>query len=240
MGGGGVFIGFRDSIIISELSNPSNEAEMIWAKLQIPNSKPLCLCSFYRPPNNNVTPITMLNNFLSNMSHNESSQTPQILLAGDFNLPSISWIDGTGQISPNPTYGTDVNQSLLESVNEFGLDQLVTEPTRGENILDLIFSSHPESVTNLEIIPGISDHEAVYCELMLNNKQESDDIVHPIFLYDRGNMTQLRSDISTFQAEFLSSDPYSNSVQENWDKFKQAINNAITTNIPQTMFYIHL
>ena len=48
-------------------------------------------------------------------------------------------------------------------------------------------------------------------------------------------MTQLRSDISTFQAEFLSPDPYSNSVQENWDKFKQAINNAITTNIPQTM-----
>ena len=73
----------------------------------------------YRPPNNNTTPITMLNNFLSNIFHNESSHSPQILLAGDFNLPSISWIDGTGQIYPNPTYGADVNQSLLESINEF-------------------------------------------------------------------------------------------------------------------------
>ena len=53
---------------------------------------------------------------------NESSLMPQILLAGDFNLPSISWLDGTGQINPNPTYGTDVNQSLIESINEFGLD----------------------------------------------------------------------------------------------------------------------
>ena len=41
-------------------------------------------------------------------------------------------------------------------------------------------------------------------------------------------MTQLKSDMSDFQTEFLSSDPYSNSVQENWDKFKQAINSAIT------------
>jgi len=36
------------------------------------------------------------------------------------------------------------------------------------------------------VIPGISDHEAVYCELVLNNKPESDDIRHPIFFYDRG------------------------------------------------------
>jgi len=41
--------------------------------------------------------------------------------------------------------------------------------------------------------------------------------------------------MSDFQIEFLSTDPYSNSVQENLDKFKQAINSAITKNIPQTM-----
>ena len=52
-----------------------------------------------------------------------------MIVAGDFNLPSISWIDGTGQVNSSPTYGNDVNQLLLETVNEFGLDQLVTEPT---------------------------------------------------------------------------------------------------------------
>ena len=98
------------------------------------------------------------------------------------------------------SYGTDVNQSLLESINEFALDQLVTEPTRGRNILDLIFSSHPESISNIEVIPGISDHEAVYCELILHNKPESDNIEHPVFLYNRGNMAQLKADISDFQA----------------------------------------
>ena len=48
-------------------------------------------------------------------------------------------------------------------------------------------------------------------------------------------MAQLKADISDFQANFLSSDPYSNNVHENWEKFKQAIINAIAKNIPQTM-----
>jgi len=208
---------------------------MLWAKLQILNNRPLYICSFYRPPNNNAIPISILKDSLSDIFNNETSQLPQILLAGDFNSPSISWTDGIGQVNPNPTYGTEVNQLLLESVNEFGLDQLVTEPTRGGNILDLLFSTNSESIDNVEVIPGMSDHEAVYCELTLKNRPESDDIKHPIFLYDRGNMTQLKLDLSAFQTEFLTSDPYSNTVQENWESFKQAINTAINENIPQTM-----
>ena len=186
---------------------------MLWAKLQNPNNKPIYLCSFYRPPSNNAIPITALNNSLSDIFQNETLQSPQIILAGDFNLPSISWIDGTGQVNPNPTYGTDVNQLLLESVNEFRLEQLVTKPTHRGNILDLIFSCYPGSIKNVEVIPGMSDHEAVYCELTLNNRPESDDIEHPIFLYNRGNMIQFKTDISAFQPDFLSSDPYSNTVK---------------------------
>ena len=46
---------------------------------------------------------------------------------------------------------------------------------------DLIFSSSPESIGNTEIIPGMSDHEAVYCELTLNKRP------YPVFLYDKGD-----------------------------------------------------
>ena len=42
---------------------------------------------------------------------------------------------------------------------------------------DLIFSLSPESIGNTEIIPGMSDHEAVYCELTY----------HPVFLYDKSD-----------------------------------------------------
>jgi len=49
LGGGGVFIGFKNSLIVSELSSPYSEVEMLWAKLKVSNDRPFYLCSFYRP-----------------------------------------------------------------------------------------------------------------------------------------------------------------------------------------------
>ena len=44
---------------------------------------------------------------------------------------------------------------------EFHIEQLVTTPTRGPNILDLLFVSHPDLVTSCQTVPGISDHDSV-------------------------------------------------------------------------------
>ena len=206
---------------------------MIWGKLLINNHKSLYLCSFYRPPDGNSSSIIELNNFLTNLCIDNLTNPPHVLLAGDFNLPDISWSDGNGQIDPSPTYGTKVNQLLLDLVNDNGLDQLVNVPTRGKNILDLLFCSHPYLITNVEVVPGISDHEAILHSLNINSKPLSDEIKHPIFLYHRGDIDSLKSDILAFQTEFLTADPYSNSVEENWQIFKNAISRAISTHIPQ-------
>jgi len=58
-------------------------------------------------------------------------------------------------------------------------------------------------------------------------------IDHPIYLYHKGNMESLKSDLSDFQLQFLTGNPYFNSVETNWIKFKEAVSNAITTHIPQ-------
>ena len=57
-----------------------------------------------------------------------------IVIAGDFNFPSVVWEDGNGCIESNPIHG----------INEFGLEQQVNEYT-----------------SNVTVIPGMSDHEAV-------------------------------------------------------------------------------
>ena len=51
-------------------------------------NKPIYLCSFYRPPDNNVHPITQLSNCksLHKLCSNQVTP-PTILLAGDFNPP---------------------------------------------------------------------------------------------------------------------------------------------------------
>ena len=48
---------------------------------------------------------------------------------------------------------------LLSTIEDFHMDQLDTEPTRGTNILELIRSSCPETVTSCTTGPGVSDHD---------------------------------------------------------------------------------
>jgi len=60
------------------------------------------MCSFYRPPNNLTEPaaVTNLRDSLSKIS----AHNPDIIIAGDFNFPSIKWEEGIGCIqSSQPT-----------------------------------------------------------------------------------------------------------------------------------------
>jgi len=118
------------------------------------------LCSFYRPPNNEPHPIAQLSDSLVKVYQSEPN-FPAIVLGGDFNLPGITWDDGLGQVNPNPAYGLEVNDLLIDILNDNHLEQLVTYPTCGNNILDLLFCTSPAFITNVQVVPGISDHEAI-------------------------------------------------------------------------------
>ena len=48
------------------------------------------------------------------------------------------------------------------------MEQLVHENTRDNHTLDLIFCTNPARVTSVSVIPGISDHEAVFFVLIQN------------------------------------------------------------------------
>ena len=85
---------------------------------------------------------------------------PCIILAGDFNLPSIYWSEGSGQLQPNTFYRHEINSLFLDVINDCSLEQFVTSPTRGNNILGLTFSSQP-IISDTYIVSGMSDHEAV-------------------------------------------------------------------------------
>ena len=54
----------------------------------------------------------------------------------------------------------------ISLAQEFLFDQIVSEPMRGENILDLCFTSHPGHIFNCNVAPGLSDHNAVIFELV--------------------------------------------------------------------------
>jgi len=86
----------------------------------------------------------------------------------------------------------------VDTVNDNNLEQLVNEPTRGNNILDLLFSSHPSFISNILIIPEISDHQAVTFSLNLNTRLPVKPMQHPSYLFNKANLSALKSDILHF------------------------------------------
>ena len=113
--------------------------------------------------------------------------------------------------------------------NEYGLalEQCVQEPTRQDHILDLVLA------------PGMSDHEAVIFSInthsVLINKKET----RKVFVFHKARLHNLKDDMKSFQVAFLSSDPYSQSVEDNWNQFKEAIINTMLKNIPQRKIKSH-
>ena len=62
-------------------------------------------------------------------------------------------------IISSPAYGRELNSLFLEIIDDYGLEQLVYQPTRQGNMLDIILTSDPDMITNVDTAPGISDHE---------------------------------------------------------------------------------
>ena len=67
-------------------------------------------------------------------------------------------------ISPDFKY-TNQYEDFSELLNEFDLTQIVTRPTRNENILDIFLIDNPTLGKSVEVIPGIADHDSVLSEV---------------------------------------------------------------------------
>ena len=65
------------------------------------------------------------------------------------------------RIEGNPIYGKEVNNTFLDIINEFDLEQQISECTRGNHILDIVLSSQPHTINHVTVTPGMSDHEAI-------------------------------------------------------------------------------
>ena len=79
------------------------------------------------------------------------------IIMGDFNLPEIDW---NSHLSPAP------GSKLLNFISENNLTQLVREPTRGNNILDIVITTD-RLVQNLKIREKLGDHKMIEYEIKI-------------------------------------------------------------------------
>ena len=81
------------------------------------------------------------------------------------------------------------------------MSQTVDRPTRGNNTLDLYFTNNLDLHQKSQVIPGVSDHEAVLTESKLFIKTKKP-IRREIKLWNKADMTKLKNDAKNFATLF--------------------------------------
>lgn len=229
-GGGGVFLGIKDTLVAVEEPTITTAAEIIWAKISLYNLPSLYICSYYRPPQSDLQPILELGESIDMVKR--KNPNCDIIVAGDFNFPSIEWNDGQGTILPNPTYGHNLNEVFLDTIDNHNLEQFVNSPTRQSNVLDLVFTSTPSLIREPHTAPGMSDHEIVIFFINRKRPAINKKTLRRVYLYHRGDISSLQNELRQFQEHFSASDPLQNSTEHNWQLLKDAMQKAISKHIP--------
>ena len=114
----------------------------------------------YRPPSSSVFDNDRLLAFLMEFCYGK-----EVIILGDFNLPTVQWTDNLFRTAPCST-----DQGFVECFNSLGLTQWVAEPTYvpSGRTLDLVLISESDRVGSLPVCPpfpgcGHAVIEFTYC-----------------------------------------------------------------------------
>ena len=105
-------------------------------------------------------------------------------------------------------------------MDQFNLTQVVQEPTRQNNILDLVFTTQPDLIKGTYVVPGMSDHNAVIWDINFKTKPSLNPPRSVYLIYKCADMGGLQEQLRNSHTSFQASDPSTKSVEENWTQFK--------------------
>ena len=101
-------------------------SELLFADTILKCDKKLTIGVFYRPPNGDLEPLKDLQKVLGEISSTD------IILLGDFNVSEIDW-NNIRSLRDTPLHNL-----LIEIVHDNFFTQMVSQPTRIQNILEYL------------------------------------------------------------------------------------------------------
>ena len=129
---------------------------------------------------------------------------PDIMVAGDFNLPKSHWPDCTPK-SGATLLEKDILSHLAELSSQFFLQQIVEKPThRCGNILDLLLTNNPSLFLNHMTVPTspISSHHIVEFTTTIDCEWQIEDDAHVDHCpFDRHNILSPDTNWAEIKAE---------------------------------------
>ena len=199
---------------------------MVWAKISVVGCKDLYVCSYYRPK---VDDRDSLDQFTGPV-HSKLTW-----LAGDFNFPVINWSSKTLK---HNCPSSDLHELFVKSLDDYGLTQMIDKPTRLSNALDLFMTNNPTLISEIKVIPGLADHDAVTIEgdiPPIVNKQKP----RKIHLYMKADWDGFKEFMQGCSDEICGRTPFpgeenenANNVESLWQAFKSQLHLGINKFIP--------
>jgi hypothetical protein len=219
--GGGVCLMIRNDLEYVEcpLVNEEAEVESVFADISLARSRGFRIGVMYRPPHNNQGYFEALKSEVETSL--AGAPAGRLVLTGDFNCPGIDWTNST-------TRGL-IDQELFTFSLEHALHQHVFEPTRGGNVLDLVFSSDVSLVDNVEVCPPLSsDHNVIRFDVTAESPNKKEDTNKRNFAKaDYGDIKEFLRGVDWIALQNMFP-----SVQDFWNVTKETLNFCIENFVP--------
>ena len=156
--------------------------ESVWVEFRNRDGKVFKVGGVYRPPIGcsvgGVSRTAEENRAIEELMLDEiervSRSNSNVVILGDFNYRGIDWVSGTGNSE---------SSRFLDKVEDCGLYQFVKEETRGDAILDLVFSNDESLIEEISLgsTLGNSDHRMVWFWLNFEHQPEPNHAMVPDF-----------------------------------------------------------
>ena len=204
--GGGVLLYVSEKLsAVRELDDVEYPCESLWVKILDKKKSEIFVGVCYKSPTASDEEVKAICDLIKHFSQFDS------VLIGDFNYPDINW-----RLRESGNQGSE----FLDLVNDCFLSQHVKEPTRGKNILDLIFSTEPSMITDVQVRSPVSnsDHNLITFQIEFDLGEEEK--VGTKFRYDSADYHLIQQELMDidWKEKFKSKD-----VEEMWVLLKNEI-----------------
>ena len=187
--GGGVLLAVHRNLIAIRRSDLEiDDAEIVMVEICQKSKDSVLFGVCYRPPNAKMEYSLILRRCLERI---DATRFSTCYLVGDFNFPCIDW----HTISPTSTDALTLD--FCSMLNDHFLVQCNHIPTRSSNgianILDLILTRTPQSISNIEVFPDHfdSDHLPVAFNIRLQSGRPHNSAPRRVYNYKKANFTEL-------------------------------------------------
>jgi len=217
--GGCVLVLIRNSITVIHRKDLESDCEMLWLELHTSRGI-INLVTYYRPPTATVDLLKLLHSALAT-----NSNSLPVIVCGDFNVPDVDWS------TTSPKLKFPVTDTLCQLVHDNFLSQLVSHPTRGENVLDLLLTTNPDLIASIEVtdsLPGC-DHDAIHFMLSATIPQQST-TKRVLYNYKSANIDDFKEVLSRVSWDIIDFD--NDDIELSWSQWKDLFFSAVNYVIP--------